>query len=171
MSKLTEKNLVRAMAMVNDAYACVELTEENIEDSWDYTYEEDRLPKSCAGTYISCVIPTMYVKLGYLDMVRHAKGIIFETPTLAPGDYAGGVEVHDCESDGWVNPDEPGAFEQAYLQWCREIGMEHVNHHKERARKALAAYRENEDETGLWTPLDETPEGACIGNLSGTHYN
>ena len=174
MNMLNEENLVKAMAMVIDGRACVKLTKHEIKGSYSYTPKDERLPKYCKGSYISNVISTTYIDLGYHDIVRHAKGIVLETPTLGPGDYAGSIEVNDCESDYRLPKKkhrDGSTFLQAYRDWRREIGDDLADDFEDKARKALAAYRENEGEEGLWTPLEDTPEGLLIGNMSGTCYN
>lgn len=147
--------LEQACALAIQGWACVDVTQEDVDDD-DSGHVE--VGNHLVGTHIAQCIPTGYVTLGYKDVVRHAKGILDGTPTVALGDYGGGIELtaidYNCNF----------TFDDAVDEECNAGDEEEFNGPlMEQARLALFGYER--DGGDIQGPIDG--RARLVGTFSG----
>ena len=147
--------LEQACALAIQGWACVEVTQENIDDD-DSGHVE--VGDHLVGTHIAQCIPTAYVTLGYNDVVRHAKGIVDGTPTVALGDYGGGIELSSIDYNCSFT------FDDAVEEECTAGDEDWFNGElMKRARLAISAYEQ--DGGNIHGPIGGP--GPITGSFSG----
>lgn len=148
------KVLERACALVLQGWACVEVTEDDVDEDESGDVE---VGAHLVGTHIAQCIPTAQAALGYNDVVRHGKGIVDGTPTVRPGDYAGGVELWMVDHTFGFN------FDNAVEEECTAGDEDDFNGPvMERAQLAVFGYER--DGGNIHGPIGG--HGPVYGNLS-----